>query len=285
MKARESAVVAMAMLCGTLGAAAARGVEPGGASGTLTVNGSRTRLAHAVMAKTENLFDEKKKDTLVVVSDRPLADVAADDEVSMQLRAREGGLVALVLRLDGPKLVNVAVHAQGLDGMVVLPGAWFTYKGSAPGAGSLRLAERGFEERTYACSVEFAAVPAGTPKAAAQEAVAAEPVPEPTPTLPPATTNDIPPGEMTALLVAAMMSKDEDHALQLVKLGADPNARDQYGTPVLNWAVMMCMPRLVKALVDRGADLTYQRAPGMTILTEAGACPEAAKILRAAGAK
>jgi hypothetical protein len=47
----------------------------------------------------------------------------------------------------------------------------------------------------------------------------------------------------------------------------------------------MCQPQVVKALVDKKADLTYQRAPGMTVLTEAGACPEAAKILKAAGAK
>ena len=81
------------------------------------------------------------------------------------------------------------------------------------------------------------------------------------------------------------MEKDERRALEILKLGADPNGRDQYGTAMLNWAVMMCQPQVVKALVDKKVDLTYQRAPGMTILTEAGACPEAAKILRAAGAK
>ena len=82
-----------------------------------------------------------------------------------------------------------------------------------------------------------------------------------------------------------MMQKDEAQALKLIKLGLDPNARDQYGVPVLNWAVMMCMPKVVQALVDAKADLTYERAPGFTILKEAGACPEAEKILRAAGAK
>jgi hypothetical protein len=54
---------------------------------------------------------------------------------------------------------------------------------------------------------------------------------------------------------------------------------------VLNWAVMMCQPTVVQALVNAKASLTYQRAPGLSILTEAGVCPEAAKILRAAGAK
>jgi hypothetical protein len=48
---------------------------------------------------------------------------------------------------------------------------------------------------------------------------------------------------------------------------------------------MMCMPSVVQALIDRHADLKYQRAPGLTIMQEAGACPAAAKILSAAGAK
>ena len=81
------------------------------------------------------------------------------------------------------------------------------------------------------------------------------------------------------------MQRDERRALEIVKLGVDPNGRDQSGIPVLNWAVMMCQPSIVKALVDAKADLKYERAPGMTILTEAGACPEAANILRAAGAR
>jgi ankyrin repeat protein len=65
----------------------------------------------------------------------------------------------------------------------------------------------------------------------------------------------------------------------------DPNSRDKDGIPILNWSVMMCMPSVVQALVDRHADLKYQRAPGLTIMQEAGACPAAAKILSAAGAK
>jgi len=81
------------------------------------------------------------------------------------------------------------------------------------------------------------------------------------------------------------MQRDEHRALEIIKLGVDPNGRDQSGIPVLNWAVMMCQPPVVKALIDAKADLKYERAPGMTILTEAGACPEAARILRSAGAR
>ena len=81
------------------------------------------------------------------------------------------------------------------------------------------------------------------------------------------------------------MQRDEHRALEIIKLGVDPNGRDQSGIPVLNWAVMMCQPAAVKALVDAKADLKYERAPGMTILMEAGACPEAARVLRLAGAR
>jgi len=48
---------------------------------------------------------------------------------------------------------------------------------------------------------------------------------------------------------------------------------------------MVCQPLVVQALVNMKADLTYQRAPGLTALVEAGACPAAEKILRAAGAR
>ena len=95
----------------------------------------------------------------------------------------------------------------------------------------------------------------------------------------------IDPKSGAALLISALMLRDEAQALKLIKLGADPNGRDQYGIGVLNYAVMMCMPKVVQALVDQKADLKYERAPGMSIMTEAGACPEAAKILAAAGAK
>jgi ankyrin repeat protein len=103
--------------------------------------------------------------------------------------------------------------------------------------------------------------------------------------LPPATTSNLDTKSANELFVAALMNKNEHGALEVIKLGVDPNGKDKYGVPMLNWAVMMCQPKVVQALIDKKADLTYQRAPGMTIMTEAGACPEAAKILKAAGAK
>lgn len=261
-------------------------VKPGTATGTASVDKLTATLAYAVSGTTENLFDETKKDTVVVLTDRALGDTSPADEIDLSMRARRGDFLVYSLRLDGAELVSVTVAYEGFGGLVKLPGAWFEYRtakvAGATVAGSLKLARRESDGHTFACSVEFAATAAAPVKAAAAEPPA---VAEPTPTLPPASTSTLSPKALASLLVQAMMDKDEIHALELITLGADPNGRDQYGAPVLNWAVMMCQPRVVKALVDKKADLKYERAPGMTVLTEAGACPEAAKILKAAGAR
>jgi hypothetical protein len=263
--------------------------EPGKAVGTFTYDGTTVTLANATEIKVEGLFDSSKQDLLVVLTDRPLGSTAADDDIDLSLRARKGDLAALMLRIDGPKLINVSVFHKGLSGKVVLPGAWFDYKAAKPGTGSLKLTMKEFDGHKYATTVEFAAmaapkpapappppaVPAAKPASApAPPAAAAKPAPAEAPKPP-----------SPAILVKLLMDKDEAGALEVIKLGVDPNGKDQYGVPMLNWAVMMCQPKVVKALVDKKADLKYERSPGLTILTEAGACPEAAKILKAAGAK
>ncbi|HET9704853.1 MAG TPA: hypothetical protein VFP85_12505 [Vicinamibacterales bacterium] len=261
--------------------------EPGKAVGSFTYDGNTVTLAHAVEARVEGLFDSSKQDLIVVLSDKPLGATAPGDDVDLSLRARKGELGALMLRIDGAKLVNVSVFHKGLSGKALLPGAWFDYKASKPGTGTLKLAPRDFDGHKYATSVEFASIAA--PKAAAPAAAAtpppsAGPKPAEKP-LPPATTSNIDTKSANALLVQAMMEKDERRALEIIKLGADPNGKDQYGVPMLSWAVMMCQPQVVQALVDRKANVNYSRAPGMTVLAEAGACPAAQKILKAAGAK
>ena len=98
-------------------------------------------------------------------------------------------------------------------------------------------------------------------------------------------TSSLDPKTLPALYFAAMIQKNEALAVHLVKSGLDPNVKDQYGIPALSWAIMVGMPRAVQALIDAKADLAYERAPGLTVLKEAGANPEIEKILRAAGAK
>ena len=277
-------IVGLAVLFGR----SALAVEAGRASGTFTLDAQSSTLAYAASYEGEDLYDSTKKNTFVVLTDVALGDTSASDDWTLAQRAKNGELVVLTVRLDGAKLLNVRVNHKGLDGTIVLPGQWFTYRpakaAAGAAAGTLALVQRDSDGHAYSCSVEFVAAPAAPTQEAAPEAAAPEPA-EPPASLPPASTSSIDPKSMTALLVSTMQQKDEDQALKLVKLGADPNGKDPYGVPVLNWAVMMCMPRVVQALVDAKADLTYERAPGMTILQEAGACRDAEKILRAAGAK
>ena len=279
-------------LCVASSVPIARAAEPGKAVGTVTISGVTTPLAFAVETRKENLFDSKRQDVVVVLSDKPLGKTAAEDEIELSMRARTGELVVLALRIDGNKLVNVQMSHKGLSGIALLPGAWFQYNAAKPGVGGLKLDSREFDGRTYAASVEFTAAPASRPAPPPAPTALPPPPPPPKaappaaqPKLPPATMSNLDRKSATAFLVQAMMKKDEHQALELIKLGANPNGRDSSGIPMLNWAVMMCQPAVVQALVNAKADLKYERAPGRTIMTEAGACPEAATILRSAGAR
>ncbi len=281
---------ALGAALGLLLAAAAGAADAGKATGTFTVDGTSTTLAVAVHTSVENLFDDKKRDTLIVLSDKPLGDTAPDDEIGISMRARTGDITVLALRIDGAKLTNVKVSHKGLSGWQMLPGAWFQYTASRPGTGSLKLAKREVEGRSYATSVEFAATPYVAPKPDPAPAPRPAPAPAPRQTAapPPAPAPAVTPPSSQALVdvfVSAIQMGKETEAMNAIRAGMNPNGRDPYGIPVLNWAIMMCKPALVKELVDRKADLKYERSPTLTPLMEASACPDAAKILRAAGAK
>lgn len=266
-------------------AASAVAVEPGKASGTMTFDSTTTALAFASATSQENLFDSSKQDTIIVLTDKALGDITADDDIGLTQKAERGELAVLTVRLDGNKLVNVRVNHKGLQGTQILPAGWFQFTSTGKMSGTLKLAKRDTDGHSYACSVEFAGSPVKKETKVEPSAPAPSPKPAPEPKLAPATTSNIDPKTLTAMLVKAMMDKDEHMAVELIKQGADPNAKDQYGTPMLNWAVMMCQPKVVQALVDKKADVKVERVPGFTIMQEAGACPEAAKILKAAGAK
>jgi hypothetical protein len=260
---------------------AALAPEPGKASGTLTVDGSTTPLSHAVRTTKPNVFDESALDTVIVLSDRPLSVQEASNDGELLARAQQGELVAVAIRFDErrgrTRLFNVAINHKGLAGTALFPDVWVehTYKA---GVGTLKIPTRELNGHTYSGSVDFAvAVPTETAVVNAP-AAAGLPAPSKTPADRKATT---------ALLIQALQEGDERRALDIVALGVDPNGRDEkMNIPVINWAVMMCQPPVVKALVELKADLSHERLPGMTLLSEAtAACPEAAPFLRAAGAK
>ena len=265
-------------------------LEPGTASGQAVINGKESKLTFASMSEGEDPFDSSKKNIYLLLSDKVLSDVSPDDDIELSMKARRGECVALRLRLEGGKLSTVSWFYPGLAGKVQLPGSWFDFTYPQIGNGSLKLISREFDGQTYSASVNFSAT-AYSPPAMTEESESPDieevenSQPVSSPSLAPASTSLIQPKAATSLLVQAIMAKNEHQALELIKLGADPNGRDQWGMPVLNWAVLMCQPKVVQALVNAKADLKYERTPGMTITQEAGACPEAAKILHAAGAK
>jgi hypothetical protein len=134
--------------------------ENGTAAGAFSYDGTPVTLTHAVSAKVEGLFDSTRQDLLIVITDKPLGPTAAADDVGLSLRARTGEIAALMLRIDGDKLVNVSVFHKGLAGKVVLPGAWFAYKPATQASGTLLLNPREFDGHKYAVRTEFSAAPA-----------------------------------------------------------------------------------------------------------------------------
>jgi hypothetical protein len=251
-------------------------------SGTITINGVTTPLTHAIKTTRKNLFNDFFSDTLVVLSNQPVTQKEADDDAALFARAQKGELITVIVRFDGrPKrgqLFNVALNHQGLQETALLPDVWFkyTFKG---GAGTLKLDSHEFAGRTYATEAQFA-VP--MPVETVEETKTAS-----TQGLPPASTTDRDRQIASQLLIGALQEGDEARALAIVALGIDANARDpKMNIAVINWAVLMCQPQVVAALVDLKADLSHERLPGMTLLSEArAACPEAVGFLKAGGAK
>lgn len=274
-------VLLITLLLATAQLAAA--LEQGRARGSISIDGRAVELSTAVLSAEgeENLFDDSKRDSIIVLASQELGLTSPDDIVELSSRAADGELTALIVRLDGSKLVNVKLVHAGLSGVVILPANWFSYSHERTGVGALKFTPQQFDGHTYAGQVSFAAkLAAVTPTT-----VTTTTLPPTTTTLPPATTSSISKSNLTKFFVGAVMEKDEHQAVELIKLGLDPNSKDEYGMPVLSWAIMMCQPKAVQELVKRGADVNYERAPGLNMLQEAGACPEAAKILKAAGAK
>ena len=81
--------------------------------------------------------------------------------------------------------------------------------------------------------------------------------------LPPPSKTAADRAKATALLIEALQEGDEARSLAIIKLGIDPNGRDQkIGIALINWAVLMCQPPVVAALVELKADLTTSGCPG-----------------------
>lgn len=261
----------------------AQAQAPSQATGALNVNDSRTTLAHAVRIAKPNTFNDFFSDTVVVLSSQPLTAEEAADDAGLLARAQRGELVTVAVRFDGrPKrgqLFNVAINHKGLLETALLPDVWFKYTFKA-GAGTLKIERREFSGRIYSLDAEFTVPMPVETTATDTSSPAGGPLPPPSKT-------DADRARASALLIDALQEGDELRSLEIIKLGIDPNARDQrMGIPLINWAVLMCQPPVVAALVELKADLRHERLPGMTLLAEArAACPDAVGFLRAGGAQ
>ncbi len=256
--------------------------EPGQARGALTIDGATTPLTHAVRTTRPNTFNDFFTDTVVVLSTQPLTPEEAAAERTLASRAARGEIATIALRFDGRprrgQLFNVAINHQAVGETVLLPDVWFTYTFKG-GAGTVVLARREFAGRTYAIDAAFTVV-------MPVETTAADPSPAGA-ALPPPSVTDADRERASTLLIDALQEGDEQRSLAIIALGIDPDFRDRkMGIALINWAVLMCQPPVVAALVDLKADLSHERLPGMTLLAEArAACPDAVGFLRAGGAQ
>jgi hypothetical protein len=252
-------------------------------SGTLVINGTPTQLAHAIKTSRKNPFNDFFSDLVVVLSDKPLTQQDADDDAALLAKAKTGDVTSIAVRFDSrPKrgqLFNVAINHKGLDEAVLLPDVWVKYTFKA-GAGTLNMDPRDIAGHKYAVDLQFS-VPMPV------ETTTDEPHTASTRALPPPSKTDAERQRASQLLIEAIQEGDEARAMAIVPLGIDPNARDpKMNIALINWAVLMCQPPVVNALVELKADLTPERLPGMTLLAEArAACPEAVGYLKAGGAK
>ena len=251
-------------------------------SGSLTIDGTTIELTHAIKTTRKSPFNDFFSDPVVVLSDKPISEEEAASDAALLARAQKGDAVILTVRFDGrPKrgqLFNVGIAHKGLQETVLLPDVWFKYTFKT-GAGTLVLPPREMSGHTYATNVKFT-IPMPAEPTEEEKTAATMALPGPSKT-------DADRQRASQLLVDALQEGDEARALAIVPLGIDPNFKDaKMGIALINWAVLMCQPPVVAALVELKADLTHERLPGMTLLAEArAACPEAVGYLRAGGAQ
>lgn len=88
--------------------------------GHATVNGKAATLTFVAATTAENLFDEKQRDIVVLVADKPIPpDINPGDDVTVSLHARTGEFRAVMFRIDPTKkLLNVKLFEKGLPGLL-----------------------------------------------------------------------------------------------------------------------------------------------------------------------
>src|SRR5688500_637604 len=71
--------------------------RPSKGSGSITIDGSTTTLAHVVKTARKNPFNDFFTDVVVILSDTPLTEKEAADDEALFARASRGELVTMAL--------------------------------------------------------------------------------------------------------------------------------------------------------------------------------------------
>lgn len=72
----------------------------GAASGSLVVAGERAQLSHVYAVTAPGMFDESKRDTIVILSDKPISDALLADARKLSSEAQRGAFQGVIIRLD-----------------------------------------------------------------------------------------------------------------------------------------------------------------------------------------
>jgi autotransporter translocation and assembly factor TamB len=272
-----------------LGLLVIRPQAAGKVDGHASVNGKPATLTFAAAATAENLFDDKKKDMIVLLADHPMpAGVDAGDEVTVSLHARKGEFRAVMVRIDTTrKLINVKLFEKGLSGLLQYGAKDFeltmTALDAKRAAGRVRTkAPTKFDNTTLDLDATFdvsleaapAAKPAPAPAPAAAPAKAAAPAaaaPDASVAL-----NKLLLKKLTLtpddFLSAVAQQKTADVQLFL-DAGMNPDTPGGMGTPLFGaetpiiWAIMMKNSPMALALVKAGANVKRVDKMGMIPLT------------------
>src|SRR5207247_524426 len=95
----------------------------GTVTGTLTLNGASTPLAHVYASVEPGIFDKAAEDVHILLSDVPLPDDTRADTFAMIHLARDGKarVVEVIVDASG-QVISGAIYAKNFDGMVSVTG-------------------------------------------------------------------------------------------------------------------------------------------------------------------
>ena len=113
MSARARTTLAVIAAFGLLASPAARAAD-GKADGTITVNGTTTKLSYAYARAVKGFFDKTKEDIEVVLSDVPLEGKAVEDQFERMHMADAGKLHAFEITIGAEgKPISTAFRHDG----------------------------------------------------------------------------------------------------------------------------------------------------------------------------